>query len=255
MAVSCDYKADYDRLIQRMNDNPNGEFINGYGVLVSEKDDLIRECTLLKPHRVYLMKAIVDLLNELGVTWFLTDGSLLGWNRDKKMTPDDYDIDISIVESDALTVWKNRHKLPSDVVLENVGAADQSGIVWVTDERSIPFDPSTKSAKKLAAYKTTLPPKPTEGPVFFWEAGVDILTYRKEEDGWHNNYNMNGCNLSATAFPNDVIFPLLKTEFEGVEAYVPRDAKRWLEMNYGYLGEDGIWDTELQKYRPPKSST
>ena len=67
--------------------------------------------------------------------------------------------------------------------------------MWVTDERSIPFDPSTKSAKKLAAYKTTLPPKPKEGPVFFWEAGVDILTYRKEEDGWHNNYNMNGCNL------------------------------------------------------------
>ena len=42
------------------------------------------------------------------------------------MTPDDYDIDISIVESDALTVWRNRHKLPKDVVLENVGAADQS---------------------------------------------------------------------------------------------------------------------------------
>lgn len=119
------------------------------------------------------------------------------------------------------------------------------------DERSIPFDPSTKSAKKLAAYKTTLPPKPKEGPVFFWEAGVDILTYRKEEDGWYNNYNMNGCNLSATAFPDDVIFPLLKTDFEGVEVYVPRDAQRWLEMNYGYLGEDGIWDTELQKYRPP----
>ena len=134
MAISCDYKADYDRLIQPMNDNPNGEFINGYGVLVSEKDDLIRECTILKPHRVYLMKAIVDLLNELGATWFHTDGSLLGWNRNKKMTPDDYDIDISIVESDALTVWRNRHKLPKDVVLENVGAADQSGVVW--DERS-----------------------------------------------------------------------------------------------------------------------
>ena len=98
MAISCDYKANYDRLIQRMSDNPNGEFINGYGVLVSEKDDLIRECSLLKPHRVYLMKAIIDLLNELGVTWFLTDGSLLGWNRNKKMTPDDYDIDISIVD-------------------------------------------------------------------------------------------------------------------------------------------------------------
>ena len=45
--------------------------------------------------------------------------------------------------------------------------------------------------------------------------------YRKEEDGWYNNYNMNGCNLSATAFPDDVIFPLLKTDFEGVEVYVP----------------------------------
>lgn len=48
MAIFCDYKANYDRLIQRMNENPNGDFINGYGVLVSEKADLIRECTFLK---------------------------------------------------------------------------------------------------------------------------------------------------------------------------------------------------------------
>ena len=197
MATSCEYKADYDRLIRRMKENPNGDFINGYGILVSEKEQLIRECTYLKPHRVYLMKAIVDLLNEPWVTWFLTDGSLLGWHRDKKMTPDDYDIDISIVESDMLAVWRNRHKLPKDVVLENIGAADQSGVVWVTDEGSVPFDPSTNSAKKLAAYKTSMPPKPKEGPVFFWEAGVDILTYRKEEDGWHHNYNMNGCDLGV----------------------------------------------------------
>ena len=54
-------------------------------------------------------------------------------------------------------------------------------------------------------------------------------------------------------FPDDVIFPLLKTDFEGVEVYVPSDAKRWLEMNYGYLGEDGLWDVKLGKYVKPST--
>ena len=246
---SCDYKADFDTLIDKMNGDPDGEYINTYGVRPDEKQLLVRESAFLKPHRLHVFKAIADLLNELKIDWFISDGSLLGWYRHRAMIPHDYDIDLAVMEEDIQKVWKNRHRLPEDVVLDNVGSADQSATVWVTDDTSIPFDASSKSAKKLGAYKTTLPPKPKDGPVFVWEACIDIQTYRKEKDGWHNNYNLNGLNLGATAFPNDVIFPLVKSKFEGMDVYVPNNAERWLELNYGYLGEDAVWDADTSKYK------
>lgn len=245
------YKADFDQLLKKIKENPNGEFINAWGVTRSEKNQLISECNILRPYRLYVFRKVVELLNELGVTWYISDGTLLGWYRcHGSMIPHDYDLDVSIVESDMQLVWKNRHQLPSDVVLENIGSGDGSGHVWVTDEEDIPFDPSTQSSKKLAAYNTQIPPKSTKGPVFIWEACVDIYTYRKEADGWHINYNMNGLDLSSTAFSDDVIYPLIKTEFEGVEVYVPQNAKQWLELMYDYIGEDALWDTTVCKYKP-----
>jgi hypothetical protein len=248
-----DYKADFDTLLQKMKDNPNEECINTYGIRPDDKELLMRESAFLKPHRLYVFKAMVDLLNELGITWFITDGTLLGWYRNRAMIPHDYDLDISVMEEDLQKVWRNRHKIPNDVVLDNVGSGDQTEFIWVTDDTSIPFDPALKSAKKLGAYRTTLPPKPKDGPVFVWEACVDIQTYRKEKDGCHHNYNMNGLNLGATAFPEDVIFPVIKSSFEGIDVYVPNKAERWLELNYGYLGEDAVWDAETSKYKPRNS--
>ena len=245
------YKADFDRLLEKIKDNPNGDFINAWGITTSEKDQLIRECNVLRSHRLYVFKKVVDLLNELGVTWYISDGTLLGWYRcEGSMIPHDYDLDVSILESDMQHVWRNRHRLPSDVVLENVGSGDGSGCVWVTDDKDIPFNLLAQSSKKLAAYNTKIPPKPVEGPVFIWEACVDIYTYRKEEDGWHLNYNMNGLNLSANAIPDDVVFPLVKTRFEETDVYVPQKPKQWLELMYDYIGEDALWDTMTCKYKP-----
>ena len=199
-----------------------------------------------------MFRKVVDLLNELGVTWYISDGTLLGWYRcHGTMISHDYDVDISILESDMQLVWKNRHRLPSDVVLENIGSGDGSGHIWVTDDEDNPFDPLAESSKKLAAYNTKIPPKPTKGPVFIWEACVDIYTYRKEEDGWHINYNMNGLNLSAnTVFPDDVVYPLVKTKFEGIDVCVPQKPRQWLELMYDFIGEDAVWDLATCKYKP-----
>ena len=245
------YKADYDYLQKKIKDNPNEEFINAWGITTSEKNKFILECNTLRPYRLYVFKKVVELLNELGVTWFISDGTLLGWYRcHGSMIVYDYDIDVSILESDMQLVWRNRHRLPDDVVLENIGSGDGSGTIWVTDDEDIPFDPSAQSSKKLATYGTKIPPKPLQGETFMWEACVDIYTYRKEADGWHVNYNMNGLNFSAIAFPEDILYPVLKTKFEGIDVYVPQKPKQWLELNYGYIGEDAIWDKAKCKYKP-----
>ena len=245
------YKADLAGLLKKMKDNPHGEFINCWGVTTSEKNQLISESNILRPYRLYVFEKVIELLNDLGVSWYISDGTLLGWYRCQgSMIPHDYDLDISIIEPDMQLVWKNRHRLPSDVVLENIGSGDGSGHVWVTDDKDIPFDPSVQSSKKLAAYNTKIPPKPVNGPVFIWEACVDIYTCRREDDGWHVNYNMNGLDLSTTAFPDNIIFPLTKTKFEGMEVYTPQNPKQWLELMYEYIGEDALWDTTTCKYKP-----
>ena len=247
-----DYKEDLDRLQKKIKDNPNDQYINAWGVTTAERNQLIHECNILRPYRLYTFRKVVDLLNELGVTWYISDGTLLGWYRCRgKMLECNYDVDVSIQESDMQLVWKNRHRLPSDVVLENMGSGDGSGHIWVTDDEDIPFDPSIKSSKKLAVYNTKIPPRPVEGPVFFWAAGVDIYTYRKEVDGWHINYNINGLNLSASlVFPDDVVYPLVKTKFEGIDVYVPQKPRQWLELMYGFIGEDAVWDLATCKYKP-----
>lgn len=251
MSSTQTYRADFDRLLTRMKANPNGEFINAWGITRSERSQLIRECNIFKPYRLDVFRKVAQLLNDLGVSWYISDGTLLGWYRCQgSMIAHDYDVDVAILESDMQYVWKNRHRLPADIVLENIGSGDGSGHVWVTDEVDIPYDPSMQSSKKLAAYQTKIPPKPKNGPVFIWEACVDIYTYRKDLDGWHLNYNMNGLDISSTALPDGVIYPLIKSEFEGTEVYVPQNAKRWLELMYDYIGEDALWDTTVCKYKP-----
>ncbi|XP_011405501.1 PREDICTED: fukutin-like [Amphimedon queenslandica] len=201
--------------------------IDTRGTKESEKQLLIQESALLKPYRIEVFAAVVDLLNTMKIKWWISDGTLLGWYRNNQsMLPHDYDMDIGVTEDDIQAVWKNRAKLPTNIELQNV------------------------SSKKLAAYHLELPPEPESG-TFFWLAPTDIISYQKEatRDIWHCNFDVNGMHLSYSEFPNDVLFPLVESKFEGVSVYVPQKPKEYLEILYGYIGEDAVWDPATNKYK------
>ena len=230
--------------------------IDTLGTKKSEKQLLIQESAFLKPYRVEVFAAVVDLLNSMKIKWWISDGTLLGWYRNNQsMLPHDYDMDIGIIEDDIQAVWKSRAKLPKNIELKNVCLNDH-GYIWVTDEYSKPYDPTILSSKKLAAYHLKLPPKPESGRTFFWLAPTDIISYHKEatRDIWHCNFDVNGMHLSYSEFPDDVLFPLVESKFEGISVYVPQKPKEYLEILYGYIGEDAVWDPATNKYKQRDNS-
>ena len=78
--------------------NPDAGYLSPYGITMDQKQAAIEEATILKPYRIYVFKHVAHLLNGLGVSWFLTDGTLLGWYRSKSMIAHDHDIDLSMLE-------------------------------------------------------------------------------------------------------------------------------------------------------------
>ena len=247
------YRADYTSIVQRKEERTSsneGRLINYYGILENERELLIKESTILKPYRIEVLAGIADLLNSMGVMWWLSDGTLLGWYRNNQsILPHDYDVDVSVLEDDLQAIWKNRAALPSSIILENKGPTDKTQFVWVTDEVSIPYDPSFKSSKKLAAYHTNVPPKP-QSATFFWDASTDIITFSKNKANgcWSANFHTNGGGINDE-FPDDVLFPLVESKFEGIRVYVPQKPKEYLEILYGYIGEDAVWDPATNKYK------
>ena len=92
--------------------------IDPFGTKESEKQLLVQESAFLKPYRVEVFAAVVDLLNSMKIKWWISDGTLLGWYRNNQsMLPHDYDMDIGIIEDDIQAVWKSRAKLPQNIEL------------------------------------------------------------------------------------------------------------------------------------------
>ena len=138
--------------------NPDAGYLGPYGITMDQKQAAIEEATILKPYRIYVFKHVAHLLNGLGVSWFLTDGTLLGWYRSKSMIAHDNDIDLSMLEEDMLKVWQNRQLLPDDVLV-TCSDPGRPEFNWCTDDECYPFDPSKNSAKKIVFTLKNVPPR------------------------------------------------------------------------------------------------
>lgn len=110
--------------------------------------DMILLNEKLKPHRIRCFKVAIDLLEKTGVKYFISNGTLLAAHRDGgKFIPHDTDTDISLMEEDLCTVWKNHHLFPEGYRWET--KCPVTGIEWCDENGSKPFDPATKGAKEF----------------------------------------------------------------------------------------------------------
>lgn len=233
--------------------NPDKDYLTAYGIAVDEVEDAIKEADILKPYRLYVLKQVADLLTKLGVSWFITDGTLLGWYRNKSMISHDTDIDTIIMEKDMLCIWKNRHLLPNDLEMKcNDPGSDDLSFQWCSDDRCIPFDPSKHTgAKQLLVKMKDLPlSMPEDRKVFWWVAHVDLYTCRLEDDGYHLNDQRWHYPLGIKAFPESCFLPVQKAKFEEIDVFVPRNPLQYLELQYGYIGENAVFDEATKLYKP-----
>ena len=157
---------------------------------------------------VDLLRVFSEACDKCSVNWWLDYGSCLGWARNGAIIPWDDDIDVYVDDD---------KKLLSDVC-PAIRAIDPTlALVWCG--RHI----------KLAR-------KPHCNPF------IDIFYKKRESNNQWVRYSMKlkGGEWRTVrrwdardTIPHDKLFPLKKTTFHGVKAYVPRDPKFVMEKYFG----------------------
>lgn len=152
--------------------------------------------TPLPPDAIDVMKKGCKLLEDMGVKYFLADGTLLGVIRDKKLIAHDTDIDVA--------------------VLHPVNAKKIEKV----------FKKNGFKVGRRAAFKGKI-----QQLVFYSPSNClfDIIFYTKINDEVYNFcerdfYFKHHYHNYEVAVPH---------EFEGHTFYIPSDVENWLESTYG----------------------
>lgn len=219
-------------------------------VNVNEKELAIEENLPLKPFRVKCFKVTVNLLEKIGVPYFITDGTLLSvWRDNGVLIPHDTDTDLGIMEEHMYKVWSNRHILPEGYGLDS--RSKVTGKEWPI-EKGIKFDPSGSQGlvMKMKVYDKSDP-----GPLKYccgpW-CSTDIFTFRVAEEDENllaRNYLAGGQGIGQKRYHKEDIFPLKRFKFEGIDCWGPNNPEQVLKVEYGYLGRDCYYDKEENIYK------
>eukprot|EP00008_Paramoeba_atlantica_P010204 CAMPEP_0201490414 /NCGR_PEP_ID=MMETSP0151_2-20130828/26540_1 /ASSEMBLY_ACC=CAM_ASM_000257 /TAXON_ID=200890 /ORGANISM="Paramoeba atlantica, Strain 621/1 / CCAP 1560/9" /LENGTH=332 /DNA_ID=CAMNT_0047876377 /DNA_START=92 /DNA_END=1090 /DNA_ORIENTATION=+ len=234
------------RLIGHKEESKGVLFIPDGMVHEGNLKQVLKENKLLKEKRLECLRICAEWLTSLGISYFLSDGTLLGAFREGKMIDMDIDTDLSIFEKDFVKVFEGASLLPEGYVLD----CTSGGVDWSTQLHS-PF--SGVGAKKLTLidirdYSDIV--QETQAPE------TDIYTYTLDGEFFKNNYAKTNQAVHLRRWREDVILPLSSISFEGVEFNSPSKPKEFLEELYGYIGENAYWCPDAKRYfqRPQETS-
>ncbi len=181
--------------------------------------------------RLKLAKLISPMLDQIGVTWFLDAGTLLGAYRNGKQIPHDDDFDIAayfpVFEDKDLTSLHTKIAalLPDPYQIRTV----------------------TRYARKLEIFDSTsekfeLPPQ--YGGADFHTVTVDIQIMTDSREGVVYLHDM----LRHVLVPQDAILPTSEIMYEKQLFNSPNDIVRFLEAQYGYIGVDAFYNHKTKFY-------
>ena len=181
--------------------------------------------------RLKLAKLIKPVLDQIGVTWFLDAGTLLGAYRNGKLIPHDDDFDIAAY----LPAFKN-----NDLTSLRTKIA-----ALLPDPYQIRV--VTSYARKLEIFDATsdtfeLPSQ--YGGADLHTVTVDIQIMTNSRDGVVYLHDM----LGHVLVPQDAIIPIGKIMCEEQLFNSPNDIVRFLEAQYGYIGVDAFYDPQTKFY-------
>lgn len=162
-------------------------------------------------------EATNSFLKDLGVDYWLSYGTLLGWYRERGIIAHDIDIDYAASTDAFELIWQNRDRLPSGFKL---------------------FDTSENH----------------NGPkLFFSYKGfdADIYFYEKREGKMYPTL-ISSIPSDMIEFPQEWIYPLEEVTFLGAKTKVPSAPKAYLEHCYGYIGKNAAFDKKTGYYYEKK---
>jgi len=197
----------------------------------------VRPSVLPEVHQIELkaFKEVCKLLNEHGIVYWLDCGSCLGAYRYGGMIPWDLDIDISILSAD----HQNIKKVLSQLDPSRFQVQDWSSYQYPQTFLKL-YLKETKTL--IDIYHYTMDSKARTLTYFYtYKDSAMPASWKKGE-------------LAMTKpVPYEVVFPLIKTTFDGIETWAPHHTEEFLHSKYGEnLAPTMIWDEKSGAYRKVK---
>ena len=211
-----------------------------------------------KPVLVYLLKQVTEYLSQINVHYLVCGGTALSVYREGgKFIHRDEDVDIAIFESDFSTVLQNLSSFTS-MQDGNISMSDTcpvKGTSWFdNDGNEIPYNGCGGKRLKFAGTKKLWDKFGIRPDIRFDQtlAHLDVFTLGQHPDDpscFCYNWNIpESYDFRKKRFPKTCVLPLKTYNFEGLNVQGPSDLKTFLEVEYGYLGRDAMFDFASQLY-------
>ena len=200
-------------------------------VTTENEQDVISENLKIHPQLEELLSVLSDIFNSANIEYWIDQGTLLGAYRNGKFISRDSDIDIAISNEEQFEslyeILKSR--LPNNYDCERKGSHCRGYRIWL---------------KTGGTFKGTFEGREIQWPLVCCD--VMFYQYNKQDKTYVQQYH--GFGVETFFIPEIVIFPLDQTEFEGSMYPCPANLQKYLEIQYGYIGEGASWNPEFNRW-------
>ncbi|MBI2095952.1 MAG: LicD family protein [Candidatus Omnitrophica bacterium] len=186
-----------------------------------------RQKKMMRVHAREFLEEILGVCGGLDMRPFLLRGTLLGYCREDGFLKHDYDIDLGLMEPDFRKVGKLKTAL------------EEKGFVTYRDNR---YAGPLKKIGERFLVKFIKPEwdlwvdfdflYPWDGVVAYIEDTRYEYLYRKKELK-REKTRADGVIGYALVYPQDLFDTWARIQFLGLDAWIPADAERYLELTYG----------------------
>jgi len=213
--------------------------VNLHGTIT--RDNLAEKCeetARFKPHRLNLLNHLVDALDQLSLTYALDGGTLLGAWRSGKMLAWDDDVDLALYADEVQHESSLEEKR---LFLCEVASRLRPLLDEHTKVRCV-----TSYATKLEVYREEFGKYPFRDTDYH-NVCCD-LTLLLPQRGDDQVLKLQHSALPHIENARENFLPIDRIEYEGRVYNAPHSAQRYLQEQYGYLGENAVFDQETGRY-------
>lgn len=181
------------------------------------------------------LKQMAQLLDEANITWWVDCGTCLGAYRYGGVIPWDMDIDIAVLRPDFDNVLQIFKQLdPKIAFVEDWSSREHPKSLLKVFVRD-----STNAEKTIDVYHYNILPQERKLQFILAHEHAYFLS-----DLWKKREA-----VFTTPVSYDVVFPLKRARFDGIEINVPHDTTAYLQRFYGEnLNPAKIYDPQTDQY-------
>jgi len=221
--------------------------INLHGTITENNyDKCILDTKLYGPSRVQLSLHLKAIFDKLALTWILDSGNLLGAYRNGKMIQHDDDFDFGIYVPNLNSVHEKMEEYLEGLCTDIKKYFLVMGLNNKYQARVI-----TDYAYKVEVFEPAYGKYPFRDTDFH-NVTCDltlILDYKKEGLKSDTKYvQIQHYHQKKFLIKREYLVPLSSIRYENNVYKAPNKVKEYLESNYGYIGENAVFDEKSGLY-------